>query len=205
MAKRHDVHPFKKTAGIQQMFWATFITVADQLGVSDKDLEILGVPGAPVVRKMVEVFVKNKNTVWQGLRALVDYGLTLEEMITTGRYDWWSHDITAERFQVGGKGQQEVWIELLHYGKNMSSDAVLADMDARGYRPAKIEELLALGAQHPDEQRKYPIPGLGSSCQLFGDRYVPSLDLNGDGRDLILDYNDREWGGYCRFGAVRKS
>lgn len=134
----------------------------------------------------------------------VDYSLTLEQMIEAGRYDWVNSDITAERFPIEGTGQVRLEGQLVYYGKSMSSEAVLTDMDQRGLRPATGAELLAFGEKYPELQRQFPIVELAASAEVRGGRCV--LDLGGDDRRryLYLGWFDGGWGGGCRFLAFRK-
>lgn len=138
-------------------------------------------------------------------RVTVDRDKKLKAMVEAGRYDWTNSNITDKHFPVEGSGTVDVGIELVHYNRFMSEDDVRQDFDARGLRPATIEELLALGASKPDLQRKYPIIGLGSVWQdLAGYRFCPYLGGFGSGRDLGLSWIEFDWGGLCRFVAVRK-
>ena len=135
----------------------------------------------------------------------VDYALTLEQMIAAGRYDWKNGDITAKNFTVTGTGTVKLEVRLFHYGRGMSTKDVLKDIDQNGYRPIKIEELLALGATKPELQREFPIIALGSVWQdLRGGRDVPFLSGDGSRRHLNLRWIGRGWSEICRFGAVRK-
>lgn len=204
MATRHDTHSLKKSLGIITAMLNTILAAAEEFGVSDEELKkVLSVPNSPTIRGWIQTLAAK--TTKQGLRVLIDYDKSLADMIAAGHYDWKNGDITAKNFKVEGAGEVETWVELIHFGRDMKSEAVEAELDKQGLRPAKIEELLALGAQHPDEQRKYPVPGLGSSCLLYDDRCVPYLSLIGRERNLRLDYFVNEWVDRCRFAAVRKS
>lgn len=137
----------------------------------------------------------------------VDYDLGLEHMIALGRYDWKNSDIKPKHFPVKGEGKVDVEITLVHYNRVMSTDDVLKDLDARGLRPIKIEELLALGANEKtrDLQREFPIIALGSVWQdLSGSRRCPCLDRDGSKRPLSLGWFVLGFDEFCRFGAVRK-
>lgn len=138
-------------------------------------------------------------------RVTVDRDKKLKAMVEAGRYDWTNSDITDKYFPVEGSGTVDVDIELVHYNRVMSEDNVRQDFDARGLRPATIEELLALGASKPDLQREYPIIGLGSVWQrLLGHRLCPYLNWNGSRRHLDLYWLECGFSGICRFAAVRK-
>lgn len=136
---------------------------------------------------------------------LVDYSRTLAQMIAAGRYDWVNPDITEEHFPVKGEGRKTVKVVLFHFNKVMTSDQVIIELDAQGYLPARIEELLGLGEGKPKLQNEFPIIGLGSSwLHPVSDRRVPCLGRYGVGRDLHLRYFGISWCGYCRFAAVCK-
>lgn len=138
------------------------------------------------------------------LRIVVDYSLSLEQMITAGKYDWSNSDITAKRFPLKGSGKVELEPKLFYFGRDMSSDNVIAEMDKEGFRPCTIEELLAIGEQHPELQRKFPLVALGSVAEFNGSRNVACLIRIGSERELNLNWFDDDWRGVCRFPAVRK-
>lgn len=136
----------------------------------------------------------------------VDYGKTLEAMIAAGRYDWVDSGITPERFPIQGEGKAERELVLVHLDKEVSTDEAQAELDRRGLRPAKIEELLALGAAQPELQREFPIVALGSDfVNSDGFRGFVYLGWGGGGRDLYLHWDDDDWNKHCRFLAARKS
>ncbi|MST04401.1 MAG: hypothetical protein EXS49_02440, partial [Candidatus Pacebacteria bacterium] len=115
----------------------------------------------------------------------IGYSLVLEQMIELGNYDWKDPAITAKNFPLERRDEKrQVKGILVHYGRDMSTDAVLSDLNAKGLRPAPIDELLALGAKHPDLQRKFPIVALGSSFVYGGGRYYPYLHRYDTDRNL---------------------
>ncbi len=135
----------------------------------------------------------------------VDRDKKLKAMIEAGRYDRTDLDITDKRFPVKGSGTVEIDIELVHYGRYMSTDAVLKDLDARGLRPIRIEELLAPGCTKPELQREFPIIALGSVwLGLDGGRRCPGLYGYGSERHLFLGWLGNDVDEVCRFAAVRK-
>ena len=136
---------------------------------------------------------------------MIDYADTFEQRLASGRYDWKNDDINKKNFPVKGDGTVERALELAHYGKNMSTDAVLAAIDATGYRPATIEELLAFGAKYPDLQREFPIVALGSVWRGWGGNRGVACLYGGDaGRGLHLDWLESDWSEHYRFLVVRK-
>jgi len=138
------------------------------------------------------------------MKAHVDRGLSLKEMISAGKYDWVNDDITEKRFPIKGSGSSETYSELVHFDRNISSKGAVNDLDKQGLRPADIAEILAFGAAFPDEQRKYPIMELGSVARVCGLRYVAFLDRDGSERGLSLCRWDGYWLADCRFLAARK-
>ena len=139
---------------------------------------------------------------------VVDYGLDLEAMIAAGNYDWRNDDITAKRFPIVGTGRVEFEDTIFHFDRNTSSeDAVkeIVSADTKNpWAPGKIENILAYGAKNPEEQRKFPIVGLGSAPAVDGHRSVPYLSGHDSGRDLFLLWWDDGWVADYRFLGVRK-
>ena len=141
-----------------------------------------------------------------GFTFKVDYGLTVVQMIAAGRYGWANDDVTWDNFPPARTlNKIKITAELIHFGRNMSTDAVLAELDRRGLRPATMAELLAFGASFPEEQRKLPIVELGSIWALRdGYRFVGYLHGYGSERFLNLYDVGGDWDGHFRFLAVRK-
>lgn len=155
-------------------------------------------------KKDVDAVVKEKAD--NIFTAIVDYTRSLKGMIQAGKYDWVNDDITAKHFPVKGSGKMEVVFEPMHFNRSISSDNAIAEIKQKGRRPAKIEELLAFGEKYPEEQRKFPIVGLGSVCQLWrGYRIVPYLDGCDGWRSLGLGWCGHDWDDDYRFLAVRES
>ncbi|KKP74533.1 MAG: hypothetical protein UR79_C0004G0022 [Candidatus Campbellbacteria bacterium GW2011_GWD1_35_49] len=136
----------------------------------------------------------------------VDETKTVEELVTEGKYDWSNSNVTSSNFpQPANPKTKERVIVLFHFGKEMTSEQVIAEMDKAGYRPGIIHELLALGIVQPDLQREFPIIALGSVCLLDGDSDVAVLREGAGGRSLSLVWFGYVWGDGCRFLGVRKS
>ena len=76
----------------------------------------------------------------------VDYCLSLEEMIAACQFGWVSEDITQEHFRVNfpeiGRCLFELTLDFIHFGRNMSTDNVLKELEDRGLRPVTLSELL---------------------------------------------------------------
>src|SRR5437660_7964105 len=96
----------------------------------------------------------------------VNYDLTVEQMVQAGQYDWSCPDINSSNFLTDNQGQVKASIELIKFGLCLKTEEVLARLDASGLRPARVHELLALGANYPELQRECVVAALGSPWQL---------------------------------------
>ena len=181
-----------------------FKTIVDALlkaGGSDEDLgRVLSDQG--LADGIAQVIISKSR---QTFRVAVDYTQTLKQMISAGKYDWVNGDITQDHFPIKGNGKKEEEVVLFHFDKVMTSEQAITEMDKTGFRPATIEELLALGAQQPELQKQFPIVALGSVWRRpSGSRDVPCLSWIGRQRRLDLDWFEGAWDGGCRFAAVCK-
>ncbi len=204
-----DKSEFKSGINKAARTFTALIEAVEDLGGNDEHIRRIETDAK--LRRELAVLIVGQNANGTGLgdtyTVTVDLDKKLKAMIEAGRYDWTNSDITDKHFPIEGSGQSQVEIILRHYDKVMSTDAVLADLDQNGLRPATIAELLALGADPKtrDLQREFPIIALGSVWQrLYGYRYCPYLYRNGSKRHLRLDWIVSDWREICRFAAVRK-
>ena len=135
----------------------------------------------------------------------VNYGMSVEDAVKLGRYDWANSDITSRNFPTKRTGKADLTIKFMQFNRAISTEDALRELDRMGYRPAELHEILAFGEKYPDVQREFPIVALGSVWQgRDGGRGVPCLSRSGSGRVLHLDWIGDDWNGICRFAAVRK-
>ena len=129
----------------------------------------------------------------------------LQRLISDGKYDSVNSNITDENFPVPENFVLGSDPKVFHFDRSISSEDVVKEMDKVGYRPAMIWDLLDFGAKNPEEQRKYPIVGLGS---VGWGEWLPLRSVSLDGRDsercLYLRWWGRDWFARCRFLGVRK-
>lgn len=180
------------------------VKAVKQAGGSDDDLHRLVTDeGKSNLAKVAELIVGKVHRVF---KVVVDYSRDLGQMIAAGKYDWTDNDITADNFPVKGEGRQEREVALFHFNRVISSNDAIKEMASAGYRPATIEELLALGQVQPELQRQFPIVALGSVCRdPRGHRLVPYLCGSAVGRRLGLLCFDADWVERYRFAAVRNA
>lgn len=135
----------------------------------------------------------------------VNYDLSREKMNKAGKYEFVNENITEKNFPIENKGQVDTDLVLVHFGKSMSSNNVLKELEKLNLRPANLSELSAFGAKFPQKQREFPIIALGSVWDDSGDgRNVPYLRKGASGRYLCLDDFGGGWGGNDLFLAACK-
>ncbi len=133
----------------------------------------------------------------------VNYSASLSEMVEAGAFDEVSKDIVPRNFYLQSAGRCTVNVTLVQFTGAMSPLEIVERMKTEGQRPATIEELLALGQEKPDLQRKIPIVALGSSRIYKDSRWFPCLGGNQAKRTLSLVVMYRRWSVYYRFAFVR--
>jgi hypothetical protein len=135
----------------------------------------------------------------------VDYSRSLTQMIMAGRYDEVHRDITPRNFRLTATGFREIELNLVQFKRPVAPLEAVVLMKAEGYRPATIEELLALGSQYPELQKSVPIGALGSANVIQNRRFVPCLSGSLSHRALTLAIIYRRWSTCYRFAFVKES
>lgn len=103
---------------------------------------------------------------------VVDYSLTLDQMIKAADFTSVSDSIHMGEFSVVGDGKVKRVVSILHFDERVTNEEILAAMENRGLSPAGIEDLLALALAYPDLQKTHSIVALGSIVQGV---YLPAL------------------------------
>lgn len=137
----------------------------------------------------------------------VNYDQSAEEALGAGNYDSVNENLAGEHFPSTRGGIEQVVVHLIHFGRQMTSEEVLEELDKQGLRSATIEELLALGADPhtKDLQRQFPTVALGSVLTYpSGHRYAPALWGGDRDRCASLHWFDSGWFSGYRFAAVSK-
>jgi len=166
------------------------------------------------VHAAFEPFLRNPNTASlitsrdhpSQLDLEIDFqgGRTLRALLEKGKYDWSNEDVSDEHFPDISYGSRTVRLQLLDFGKVISSDEVLEECQARDLVPANPAELLALGAAYPTLQAQFPLVALGQSWRLpNGDEMVVCLAWHSMLRRVhLLCKMRRDWPAHCRFVAT---
>lgn len=120
-------------------------------------------------------------------RVVVDYELSLQQMIDAGEYDA-VYEFNPEAFAVTGSGRKTVDVILVEFDSPMTLHEVHAELKRQRLRPARIEHLLALGAQEGNLQRDFlhPILCTGSASVIDIPCPLPCLGTTSDNREREL-------------------
>ncbi len=206
MSSKLDKSVIVAGAGLVASIFTLLVKKVYEVGGTDEDVHRLATPGGEaILSKVADLIVTTKR---QAFKVLVDCTKSLAEMVSAGKYNWVNNDITQDHFPISGQDQKEVEVILFHFNRAISSEDAISEMGKVGFRPATIEELLALGVSQPELQKQFPIVALGSVWQHpSGHHYVPFLGWAVVGRSLDLFWFDYGWCknlGY-RFVVLRKS
>ena len=156
-------------------------------------------------REAVRAALKLGTVMPETFRLTVDYSQSLEAMIAAGQYDRKNSDIIPKHFPIEGSGIVEFEARYFCFNRRIfSEDVVKKEIEAAGWKAAKIEHLLSHRKTSPEEQSKFSIIGLGSVALVGGRRVVPCLYRRVSRRCLGLCWFGFDWRGPCRFLAVRK-
>lgn len=158
-----------------------------------------------VRRKVIDILALTVEDIRQQLIFTVDYSLSLVEMIEACKYDWYCTNINAVNFPLRfPKGQKKRSLELegvlFDFGRHIGYGEAIRLMERDGYRPARIEELLAFGAKYPKLQSQFSILALGSVWE----DHVACLRKFTDKKAIKLEWVENYWDRRWRFLAVRK-
>lgn len=195
MSKRKNVSVLMSAAGWISSLVEKIVGALRERGIADEDIHALVAEnGKELLDRIVDAIAEAIKQVRKIYAVLVDFGMSIEELVKLGQYDWSNSDITSGHFPTKRVGKVETNVEFIHFDRNISSDDALKELDKMGYRPAEAHELLAFGAKYPDVQREFPIVALGSVWRgPDGDRRVVCLSEGGAGRRAGLGLFESDW------------
>jgi len=157
------------------------------------------------LKGLLDGFNKEPQVPYPSYTITINYDKTIGQLIKVGKFGWKNDDITSKNFPSVEKGLVGVAIYLFNFDRDISSEDVIAEMNKQGCRPATLKELMELGAQYPDLQRKNWIVALGSTWRdSDGGVLVPCLSGSEGVRNLRLNWWGGGWDSGWRFAAVRK-
>jgi hypothetical protein len=122
-----------------------------------------------------------------GYVVTVDRSMTLDQMLAAGDYRE-VPSLDPHEFPIPPGGRGDVRLHMLHLFEETTYEEVLATLARRKEKPARPEELLALGARYPEAQRRNVILALGA---INGDPLFPcwatALALSGDAEGRYVE------------------
>jgi hypothetical protein len=123
----------------------------------------------------------------------------LQKLIKSLKLDSTNSDINSENFPDDGKDGK---VELIDFKESLTSEEAIKRLDAQGYRPATLNEMLKWANGWNGEDF---VVALGSIWQRRdGYRLVAYLGYWFDERRLSLYWLGYRWFGHCRFAGVKK-
>ena len=130
-------------------------------------------------------------------------------MIKSSEFNWKNDDINEQNFPIIAqkKKEQQVECELYTIDCAMTGDAILKEMDEKGYLACTLPELLAFEKIYRKEWTKnWIIIALGAQWRdLARGVHVPYLGRDIDGRGLGFFWLGGGYNPCCQFLVSRKS
>ncbi len=140
----------------------------------------------------------------------VDGTQNRSQAIFLGRYDWANSNINDANFPAHPQGIRAEAMVLVAFNRSISSENADAEIRARGFRAANLDECLAYGAAVARARGIYnlappsnPIVCLGQSAQVDGNRCVPGFWSGFGYWRLDLGRWASDWRSDFRFLAAR--
>lgn len=196
-------------AGLLTGIFTRLVSEVQKRGGDDGDIHHLTTPEADGLwGQIADLIVKDRKRAKNVFQLVVDYDRSLKDSIRAGHYDWIGPSITGNHFPIGNeeRGQREISLRLFHFDQDIELPDAIQEMGKKGWRPATIRTLLALGEANPELQQQFPIIALGSvwvgpdNCS-----YIPILNGDSDRRCLrLVRFKKGKWSRHFHFLAVRK-
>ena len=121
---------------------------------------------------------------------------TLAEMIDVGKYFLQEKSIDDTHLRVVAKRFTDARVTAVAFKEELTTQEVLSEIDRRGFRPARVEELLAYGMRHFKEYNGKLLVAMGSPIKMRdGRRAYPCVTISGDQKylDTCSDWSIGRW------------
>lgn len=166
-----------------------------------------------VTKENLQGFLRHPNTAstidWPSYKVDVDYEEDLPDLVSAGNYNSSVTEALLEfssYYRTVGSGVEHQNLLLVHLDVATTSELVLNHLEATGMRSANFWEQLALGAQHPELQRRFHIVALGSPwLSPGGKKSIFSLSGDAQWRFISRAFFETYWDRHIRFLAVSTS
>lgn len=137
---------------------------------------------------------------------IIDYSMTLEEMLARGEYAWGERDVLAQRrLPVDRRGVYLVQVEIRYPPLLAHLSEHEISLMRGGLPGANLELLLALGAMYPGLHRGSHILATGAYSPSQGWSNAVLLDWVGRSRGLRLAHEQHTWPDPCLLAVNRSS
>ncbi|MFA5644361.1 MAG: hypothetical protein WC928_02420 [Patescibacteria group bacterium] len=124
---------------------------------------------------------------------LVDYSLSLEEVIDQVPYSFIGEDINSENFSFKPKPKFPV-AKLFYIDKVSSSDIIIIKMKRAGFRPANLFELASFMVFSKNVVEELSVVALESDFEKYGNKKVAcGLTLERNRKEIILENYNSMW------------
>ncbi len=149
----------------------------------------LSISGSAAINEGIKFDLRDEGRA-RGILLEVDYDLSVEKLMEQGGHIWKFGDIDSDHYPSQKTGKAALRIMFMRFYGPMKTQEMLKKIDAAGYRPADLKELLAIGIAYPEMQKRNRIFALGSSGPtievLCDDVILPSLSMIGDDRAVAV-------------------
>lgn len=199
MGSKRDVPLLVRGAGLLTSIFSGLVAAVKKRGGSEEQIHQLATPeGEAMLAKIADLIVGK--TAEAASAISVVWSAVLGWVIGACRFTYVNPNITAENFppQPGDFTVKEV--EVVNFGRNVSTEEARKLLDERGLRPATLMELLWWWLMHPEKHSDCLVVALGS----LWTGHVPYVSGGGSLRRLFLGPVANDWDAFFSFAGVRK-
>lgn len=141
------------------------------------------------------------------LSVIVDYSLSVEEMVNLGKFDWINTDVDSKHFTITGEGMKYFVVHFMVFRTEVGINLVRSHMKQKRWKPAPLEVGLTFAALYPHVQIERPIALIEAMTRVSGSNTKASprvvcLTSRLNRRDLSLKPADVLWAPDYMFLAV---
>lgn len=166
MGKKKGSSTFVSALGTLMGIVIALIAAIKRRGGSEADLYRLATPdGEGLIEDLADLIVRSGCGDAQRVFVVrVNYDHSVEYAIRMGRYGQKCLCGASERCPSQETGTRDIAIKLFDFLLNddLHIGDIVAELDAHGFRPATLKELLAFGERYPVLLREIPVIALGS-------------------------------------------
>ena len=203
MTRQVSERSFRVTPGVQREFYSQVISALPAL--TDSEMKEWSSKSKELQSILYEALKLDKPTII-ALEIRVDDSRQFSEMLQSSKQDFVDPEIIEGNFPIREKKKKRSKVFLVRFNRTLSPDDALAELKKHGFEPGGIEELFAVGGQHPERQLESPIVALGSIWKdKHGCRFIPHLWKNEKNERVlgIVWFDDDELAKHYSFLAIQ--